>query len=470
MGDHTILALLLTVLSIFVGCREEKPSPPNVILLMADDLGWGDVGFNGNDSILTPHLDGLAKEGIIFSRFYAAAPVCSPTRATCLTGRHHERYGIHYANSGHLKQEELTLQEILKEKGYLTGHFGKWHLGTLTTSEIDANRGKPGDSTHYAPPWEHGFDVCFSTESKVPTYDPMVTPPPTSGDIGKRKPGEHFGTYYWTGPGQKVTNNLDGDNSRVIMDRVMPFIDQATKKKQPFFVVIWFHTPHLPVLAGEEHRKMYAEYPDDVQHYYGAITAMDEQIGRLKKHLNKSGSFDNTIIFFTSDNGPEGRKKGGRTQGSTGGLRGRKRSLYEGGTRTPGFAVWPGKFKGDLTCDVPVVTTDYLPTILDILDISPSKTVLPLDGSSMLPFIKGETAKRVSPIFFSIRKQRAVVDDRYKLYSPDSGRTWELYDLIADPQEQTDISEKELQLVNEMKGRLDEWIVSVEKSSRGGDY
>ena len=133
-------------------CQAESPRP-NIILMMADDLGWGDVGYNGNELIQTPSIDELAQNGICFNRFYAAAPVCSPTRFSCLTGRHPQRAGIFSANVGHLPREELSLSELLKGEGYITGHFGKWHLGTLTTEEVDANRGRPGDSSHYSPPW-----------------------------------------------------------------------------------------------------------------------------------------------------------------------------------------------------------------------------------------------------------------------------------------------------------------------------
>jgi arylsulfatase A-like enzyme len=280
----------------------------NIILIMADDLGWGDVGFNGNKLIKTPALDDMAKNGMVFSRFYAAAPVCSPTRGSCLTGRHPFRYGVFHANVGKMEPEEVTLAEYLKEKGYSTGHFGKWHLGTLTNDEIDANRGGR-DPEHYSPPWENGFEECFSTESKVPTWNPMITPDREAGDVGNRTPGDHFGTYYWSGPGVKVTDNLEGDDSRIIMDRVIPYIEEQTKSNNPFFAVIWFHTPHLPVLTGEEYRKLYAGQSIDVQHYYGAISAMDEQIGRLNDKLKELNATENTLIFFTSDNGPEGKER-----------------------------------------------------------------------------------------------------------------------------------------------------------------
>lgn len=220
---RNILILLLTSVICF-GCST-KTDPPNIILIMADDLGWGDVGFNGNKVIKTPALDAMAKNGMVFNRFYAAAPVCSPTRGSCLTGRHPFRYGIFHANTGKMEAEELTLAEYLKEKGYSTGHFGKWHLGTLTNDIIDANRGGRNPE-HYSPPWDNGFDVCFSTESKVPTWDPMITPDSTAEDIGTRTPGTHFGTYYWSGPGEKVSDNLEGDDSRIIMDRVIPYIEQ----------------------------------------------------------------------------------------------------------------------------------------------------------------------------------------------------------------------------------------------------
>ena len=159
----------------FSGLRAED-TPPNIILIMADDLGWGDTGFNGNKVIRTPHLDAMAADGMKFNRFYAAAPVCSPTRASCLTGRHPFRLGIPTANSGHMKTEELTLAELLKKKGYATGHFGKWHLGTLTTKVKDANRGGPRGAAHFSLPSANGFDVFFSTESKVPTWNPMLKP------------------------------------------------------------------------------------------------------------------------------------------------------------------------------------------------------------------------------------------------------------------------------------------------------
>lgn len=304
----------------------KSPARPNVILCMTDDQGWGETGYNGHPVLKTPHLDQMSKGGIRFERFCSAAPVCSPTRGSALTGRHPYRYGITWANRGHMKKEEITLAEVLKECGYTTGHFGKWHLGTLTTRIKDSNRGRPGSSKHYSPPWKNGFDVCFSTEAKVPTY---------------WKPGayEEFGTHYWTGPENMVpASEVRGDDSRLIMDRAVPFICEAVKKHRPFLAVIWFHSPHRPVISAPPYTQGYKEQQD----YYGCITAMDEQMGRLRAELGRLGVEGNTMVWFCSDNGPRG---GGNAPGSTKGLRGSKRSLYEGGVRVPGILVWPDMIK-----------------------------------------------------------------------------------------------------------------------------
>jgi arylsulfatase A-like enzyme len=425
---------------------------------MADDMGWGDTGYNGHPVLKTPALDEMARRGIRFNRFYAGAPVCSPTRGSAITGRHPYRYGIFFANVGHMPKEEFTLAEALKTQGYTTGHFGKWHLGTLTTKINDSNRGKVGQTEHYSPPWDNGFDVCFSTEAKVPTYNPMKNPD-----------GEwHYGTYYWKGEGIRETDNLEGDDSRIIMDRAVPFVRNAAKTGKPFLAVIWFHTPHLPVLAGPQHRAMYKDQPEDRQHYYGAITAMDEQIARLRSELEKLGIAENTMLFFCSDNGPEGQAP--KAPGSAGPLRGRKRSLFEGGVRVPGLLVWPNKIKAPRTVDIPCSTPDYFPTVMDILGFGRNGQPEPIDGISLLPLVEGRVQSRPAPIAFESAKQVALTDNRYKIYSGDSGRTFMLFDLVDDPSETTDLSAQRPDVVNSMKAVLTEWRKSCKKSLDGQDY
>ena len=160
--------LFFTSLFIFAGFSQAQADKPNIILMMADDLGYGDVGFNGHEIIKTPHLDKMAKEGAQLPHFYAGGPVCSPTRGTCLTGRHYFRYGIWSANVGHLPKQEITLAKALKEQGYTTGHFGKWHLGTL--SKTHSTKGpKRNPQANFAPPWERDYDQSFVVESSVST-------------------------------------------------------------------------------------------------------------------------------------------------------------------------------------------------------------------------------------------------------------------------------------------------------------
>jgi arylsulfatase A-like enzyme len=434
---------------------------PNVILCMADDMGWGDTGYNGHPIIKTPTLDEMARTAVKFDRFYSGAPVCSPTRGSCLTGRHPYRYGIFFANVGHMPKEEVTLAEVLGGLGYATGHFGKWHLGTLTKLTKDANRGGPGGVKDYSPPWENGFQTCFSTESKVPTCDPMKSP-------GSGKP---YGTHYWSGPEQVVTDNLDGDDSRIIMDRAVPFIRKAVGEKKPFFAVVWFHAPHLPVLAGPEHRKLYADQPDGAQNYLGCISALDDQVARLRKELRALGVAENTMLWFCSDNGPEEPKKT-PNNGSAGPLRGRKRSLYEGGIRVPGLLEWPARFARPMTLAAPCGTEDYFPTILAALgyELKPGQKVLPLDGVNILPLLEGKQAGRNRPMGRQSTGQLAFIDDQYKLIRPKPGQPWQLYDLLADMGESKDIAAEKPEIVAKMSKTALDWQASCAKSLEGADY
>ena len=194
---------------------------------------------------------------------------------------------------------------------------------------------------------------------------------------------------------------------------------------------------------------------------------MDEQVGRLRARLRELGIADNTMLWFCSDNGPEG--KSGKAPGSAGHLRGRKRSRYEGGVRVPGILEWPAHVKGGRKTEFPAVTSDYLPTVLDALDIEYPDS-RPLDGISLLPLIKGRVQQRDSPIGFQSAKQLSWVTQRHKLYSGDNGKAWELYDLIEDPGEKTNLAKENPELVKEMATAFRQWQRSCRKSDSGGDY
>lgn len=457
-----------------------EPWPPNILLIMCDDLGWGDVGFNGNTVIQTPNLDRLAKEGVILSRFYSAGSVCSPTRASCITGRNPFRIGIRHANSGHMRPQEITLPELLREQGYVNGHFGKWHLGTLTTMLKDANRGRPRQYEHYSLPSHHGYDAWFCTESKVPTWDPLFKPDSFDTEKGEslrygwsamedatdERQAEAYGTYYWKGPEDMALSNVEGGNARIIMDRVIPFVQSAHHTHQPFFATVWFHTPHLPLVTSMKYREMYAHLSHQEQLHHGAITAMDEQVGRLWSELERMGISENTMIWFCSDNGPEVR-----TPGSAGPFRARKRSLYEGGVRVPAFVHWPEGISGARRLDAAMVTSDYLPTILSYLGREYPDQDRPLDGIDLLPILNGRQAIRQTSIGFQYPKGRVSwVSDQFKLVRDNEDTPFELYDLLADPGETANVIEAHPELASKMQQELEAWIASCARSEAGKDY
>jgi arylsulfatase A-like enzyme len=425
---------------------------PNIILMMADDLGYGDTGFNGNTVIQTPHLDQLARDGALLRHFYANGPVCSPTRGTCLTGRHYYRYGIYTANVGNLPRQEITLARILKENGYATGHFGKWHLGTLSkTLSSKGEKRKP--EINYSPPWERDYDRSFVTESAVSTWNP---------GIGKRARNNPF--YDDGVPLDGDDASLLGGAARVIVDRAVPFMEKAVAEDQPFLAVVWFHAPHEEILAGPEYLAM---YPDAgaAAHYYGCITELDEQVGRIRQTLERLGVADNTLIFFCSDNGPEGKEAKGKRAGVTNGLRGRKRSLYDGGVRVPALAAWPGVIKAGSVVDTPMSTLDYFPTVAGIIGYEMPDD-RPVDGEDILPILMGKRSTHEKPIPFRFRDGATLVKGTHKLVLPEG----ELYDLSSDWSEENDISETDPERVAAMTQELMDYLEAFKASHGGADY
>ncbi len=444
----------ITIGAILLSCTAlAESTKPNIVLMMCDDLGYGDTGFNGNTIIQTPHMDALSKRGVVLTHFYSGNSVCSPTRGTCLTGLHHDRYGIYTANKGHLPKQEITLAKMLKEKGYTTGHFGKWHLGTLSkTMSSKGERRKP--ELNYAPPWERDYDASFVTESAVTTWNP---------GIGKRAKNNPFFEN-----GVELDGNdesLKGGAARVVVDRAVPFIEKAAANKQPFLAVVWFHAPHEDIEAGPDYLKMY-EGHGDAAHFYGCITELDEQVGRIAQTLKKTGTADNTLIFFCSDNGPEGKAPKGRRAGTTDGLRGRKRALYDGGVRVPAFAVWPGTIEPGTSSDSILTTLDYFPTIQNLVGYSMPDN-RPVDGENILPILTEQMEKRRKAIPFRYGSgTSSLVKDGYKFLLPSR----ELYDLSKDRPEENNLSAAMPEKTSEMEQELITFFKSVEQSQSGADY
>ena len=472
--------------------KNEKivPEQPNVILIMADDLGYGDLACYGNTKAKTPHLDQMASDGVKLTRFYAAAPVSSPTRASCLTGRHPYRVNIPWAGDGFLPMEEITIAEALKSYGYATGHFGKWHVGTLSKTMKQSYFPGEVDPNHYSPPWKNGFDECFTTESMVPTYNPYYMVGPyfeTEGyqyvqniavAKGQRTDGFVWRDRFWTGEGKMVDEWLEGDVSKIVMDKAMDFMERKTEDGKPFLSLIWFHTPHSPVVAGDDDRALYPTLDIQEQHWFGAITAMDRQVGRLREWLKENGLAENTIIWFCSDNGPSYQN----TINSNGGLRDKKAALYEGGIRVPAIVEWPAKILQAEESGLLSYTSDLYPSILWACGVDLPQGQPQLDGTNVLQeIIKGDKKERniyfQSPLPGRLSKnikadqeQFAVIGDQYKLISIDNGDTYQLYDLKSDKKESKDIAAEHTTLVAQMKKELEEWRVSCKASSQGKDY
>lgn len=443
----------------------DKSSKPNVIMLMADDLGYGDVGFTGNKKIITPHLDAMAKHGVTFDHFYAASCLCTPTRASCLTGRSPFRQGIFAAHTAGMRHAEKTVAESLRSENYATGFFGKWHLGWVEADKVES-RG------FYSPPWHHGFDEVFATKSAVPTWNPTRTPKNWKG-FGAEDDGSWGGSIY-VHNGVPVTENLDGDDSRIIMDRAIPFIEKSLADNKPFLATIWFHAPHDPVVAGPEYLAQYPDLPEKQQHLYGCITAMDEQIGRLQEVLQSHDAAENTIVFFCSDNGPSdsAAKKG---IASAGPFRGHKHQMWEGGIRVPSLVQWQGHLKESAVCSFPATTCDYLPTILDLAGLRKIEN-RPLDGVSLKPVLQGRDVQREYPMAFGYQRLYkntelyALLSGSYKICIPEKETEMMLFDLANDPSETKDISKEQPERFEQMKSELQKVKQSWRQSREGNDY
>ncbi len=441
---------------------------PNIILVMADDQGWGDVAYNGHPFVQTPALDQMAKDGLTLDRFYAAAPVCSPTRASVLTGRHPIRTKV--TNHGrYMRPQEQTIAETLRDAGYVTGLFGKFHLGS----------GQPGTDCN---PGGMGFDewvvgLNFFDE------DPFLS---RNGTVEHRS----------------------GLGSVLTMDDALSFLEKHKDEGRPIFTVIWFPSPHDPHAEGLPTLPLYAD--EENAGYYREISLLDSQVGRLRNNLRTMGIEDNTIVWYCSDNG-------GLVAESSGG-RGRKGSIYEGGLRVPSVIEWPARgLRG--SSEVPMSTSDMYPTLVSLAGVD-LVAPHPLDGVDVSRVLSGEALRRGRPMGFwhqiqagqgtwsdailekimkaqvagakgphnaqRLRKDvdsfpqfdggltkghAAWTDWPWKLHRIQGDR-FELYQLLDDPKEEQDLSGKprHAERLERMKGELDAWMRSVIGSLNGNDY
>lgn len=454
---------------------ETPQTNPNIILCMADDQGWGDMAYYGHPSLHTPNFDRMAAAGLRFDRFYASAPVCSPTRGSVLTGRNPNRFGCF--KWGHsIRPQEITLAEVCRKAGYATGHFGKWHLGSV----LEGSPVNPG---------ANGFEEWFSAPNFFDN-DPILS------REGKAVP-------------------VKGESSMITVDAAIEFIRKHTlRDSKPFLAVIWFGSPHNPHSATMEDRNHYRDRPEELQHFYGEITGMDRAFGKLRNEIDNLGIREETILWYCSDNG------GLPNLSSTGG-REFKGSIYEGGLRVPAILEWPRLIRSPGKVSLPCSTSDIYPTILDILNLEvPGQP--PIDGTSLLPVINGERPTNRKPIGFWDRpeggirvpshewmeelwraQQQGIKYDNPERLRLDAGKietkypdkdfsghsAWldwpwkvhrieddsdrlklELYNLEDDPMEQNDLASSMILKTDQMKTALEAWLTSVVKSLNGLDY
>jgi len=408
---------------------------PNVVLVMADDQGWGQMGYYNHPVLKTPHLDAMAKAGLRFDRFYAGGPVCSPTRATVLTGRTHDRTGV-FDHGYALRSQEKTLAQAMKKAGYGTGHFGKWHLNGLRGPGVPILK----NDTHG--PKGFGFDMWVSVTNFF-ERDPLMS---------RRGKFEDF----------------KGDSSEIVVDEALKFITAKVKEKQPFFTVLWYGTPHSPWVAAEVDKKPFTKLSAKAQEHYGELVAMDRSIGTLRRGLRKLGVEQNTLLWFTSDNGG----LPGFDPDTTGGLRGYKSSMYEGGLRVPAIIEWPTVITKPRITKYPAGAVDIFPTIAQAAGLPASSMLQPQDGVSLKPLFSNEIGPRKKPLPFRSRDRLAIIDNEYKLISLPNKRgvKFELYNLEKDTAEAINLFEKEPRIAQRLKKKAKAINASIEASVAGKDY
>ena len=408
-------------------------TPPNIIFVMADDMGWGQTGYRNHPVLKTPNLDAMAANGLRFERFYAGGPVCSPTRATVMTGRTPDRTGV-LSHGYALRLQEKTIAQALRAAGYVTGHFGKWHLSGLK------GPGVPILGSDTRNPGAFGFDEWVSV-SNFYDLNPLMSR-------------------------QGVFEECKGDSSEVVVAEAMKFLTKHRGGSKPIFAVVWYGSPHSPWRALANDRAAFAALEESSAEHYGELAAMDRSIGTLRQHLRELGLANNTLLVFCSDNG--GLPK--ITPETVGGLRGFKGSVYEGGLRVPGIIEWPGLIKPRIT-SYPAGVMDLFPTVADILGLPDNVLIKPVDGVSLKPLFAGEIGLRSQPLGFRFQGKAALVDNRYKLVAENLTKgNFQLYDLETDPVESHDLTASQPAIAERMRTKLLAWNTSVEASFAGKDY
>lgn len=436
--------IVVTLLSVSLGCASvdspQPDRPPNFIVILTDDQGFGDVGIHGNADIRTPTLDRFATEGVELDRFYVE-PVCAPTRAALMTGRYHYRSGVVHTSRGGAKMhgDENTIAEMLRGAGYRTGLFGKWHLG----------------DNYPMRPTDQGFEETLWHKS---------------GGIGQApdKPNSYFDPWLWR-DNEKVSS--EGYCTDIFFDGAIDFAERH--QDEPFFIYLPTNAPHTPLEVADSYWKPYAEagLDETTARVYGMVENIDQNLERLLARLDDLGLRDNTVVAVISDNGPQHSRY-------TADLRGLKGTTYEGGIRALSFWQWPDGFDGRRQLDAVAGHVDVAPTLLEWAGVA-TPPDRPFDGTSLAPLFRGEPIperthfsqvhRGLTPTLY---QNAAVVAGQYKLVlGPDTfnNEEWsysdeppiELYDLSVDPGETHDVADELPALAAELRERYEDWFSDV---------
>ena len=415
------------------GLSAQETSKPNIILVMTDDQGWGQTSYMAHPILKTPNLDAMAANGLRFNRFYAGAPVCSPTRASVLTGRSNDRTAV-FEHGHALRKQEKTIAQALKKAGYSTAHFGKWHLnghrgaGVPIFKEDDRN------------PGQFGFDDWLSV-SNFFDINPIMS---RNGEFVEFK----------------------GESSHIIVDEAINHIKNKKEDGKPLFIVIWFGSPHAPWIS-EDDKSAFAHLDEASQNHYAELVSMDQSIGKLRSGLRDLKIADNTLVWFNSDNG--GLHHFGPQ--TVGGLRKFKGSVYEGGIRVPCIIEWPSTIKSSRITNYPSSTMDIFPTIAQVVGLDASNMGAPIDGTSISKLFETDMLSRDKPIPFRMNDKRAWIDNNYKIVTEDlKNNEFELYDLSKDPNETINIISEKPEIAKKMIEEFTAWNKSVDASVAGKDY
>ncbi|GAA4891192.1 sulfatase family protein [Ferrimonas pelagia] len=453
--------ILLSAAALSASLTVQANTAPNVIIILTDDQGWGDVGYHGIEDIHTPNIDRLAAGGTAFAQAYVTASVSGPSRAGLITGLHQQKLGF-YGNGelSVIPHSQPTLAEMLQTQGYDTGMIGKWHLG----QEEDQMPWRRGFDFYYGSP--HGSHDYFRSSNSLEETRKRFLPMLRNGKVDT--PVQERGDYL----------------TDVYTDEAIQFIE--SEREAPFFLYLAHNAVHFPWQVAERYIDRLADLPvhhEERRFFAGMVLAVDDSVGRIMQSLEENDLSEDTLVLFLSDNGaprgqgfeaPKQKDRGQTTMASPGPFNGFKGDTYEGGLRVPFVAHWPGTIPAGQIYPHPVVSYDIAPTILARSGVIQPMKGLPFDGVDLLPYLSGQIEPQQRPhqtLHWRRDNDYAIRDGDWKLtWNSQSGpQTIRLFDLKSDPEERNDVVDRYPERAQMMQDRFDDWDSRLPSNMAGKD-